>query len=197
VSVSLTGSGTTASGSLSVTPGSISFGSVTIGSSQSQNGNLTASGGSVTLSSTSSSNSAFSLVGLTMPLTLTAGQSVPYTLTFAPTASGAASANISFFSSNANSVVATASGSGATIQHIVNLSWNASTSTSVSGYNVYRGTSSAGPYSKINAALDSSMNYSDSTVQSGMTYYYVTTAVDSSGTESSYSNLAQAVVPFP
>lgn len=41
------------------------------------------------------------------------------------------------------------------------------------------------------------MNYSDSTVQSGMTYYYVTTAVDSSGTESSYSNLAQAVVPFP
>jgi fibronectin type 3 domain-containing protein len=41
------------------------------------------------------------------------------------------------------------------------------------------------------------MNYSDSSVQSGTTYFYVTTAVDSSGTESSYSNQVQAVVPFP
>jgi hypothetical protein len=34
-------------------------------------------------------------------------------------------------------------------------------------------------------------------VQSGTTYFYVTTAVDSSGAESSYSNQVQAVVPFP
>lgn len=196
VSISLIGSGTSTSGSLSVAPNSMSFGSVTIGGSQSQNGSVTASGGSVTLSSTSSSNSAFSLAGLTLPITLAAGQSVPYTVTFTPTTSGTASANISFFSS-ANSVVATASGSGATVQHIVNLSWNASTSTSITGYNVYRGGSATGPYSKINAALDQSMNYSDSTVQSGKTYYYVTTAVDSSGAESSYSNQVQAAVPFP
>jgi fibronectin type 3 domain-containing protein len=41
------------------------------------------------------------------------------------------------------------------------------------------------------------LNYSDSTVQSGKTYYYVTTAVDSSGAESSYSSQVQAVIPFP
>jgi hypothetical protein len=41
------------------------------------------------------------------------------------------------------------------------------------------------------------MNYSDSTVQSGQTYYYVTTAVSSTGTESAYSNQVTAVVPFP
>jgi hypothetical protein len=34
-------------------------------------------------------------------------------------------------------------------------------------------------------------------VQSGTTYYYVTTAVDTSGEESSYSNMTTAVIPFP
>jgi len=41
------------------------------------------------------------------------------------------------------------------------------------------------------------MNYSDSTVQAGQTYYYATTAVDSSGSESGYSNKVQVVVPTP
>ncbi len=197
LAVSLTGSGTSASGTLSVAPASISFGSVNIGSTQSQSGSISASGGSVTLSSTSSSNSAFTLGGLTLPMTLAAGQSVPYTVTFAPTTSGTASANISFFTSNSNSASETASGSGATIQHTVNLWWNASTSASISGYNVYRGASPSGPFSRINPALNSAMSYSDNAVQSGTTYYYVTTAVDASGVESSYSNQATAAVPFP
>ena len=58
VGVALTGSGTTSSGNLGVAPGSLSFGSVTIGTTQTQSGSVTASGGSVTLSSASSSNSA-------------------------------------------------------------------------------------------------------------------------------------------
>jgi len=41
------------------------------------------------------------------------------------------------------------------------------------------------------------MSYTDSTVQSGQTYYYATTAVDSSGVESTYSNQVQVAVPFP
>jgi fibronectin type 3 domain-containing protein len=65
------------------------------------------------------------------------------------------------------------------------------------GYNVYRATSATGSYSRINAAVNSSMSYSDSTAQSGQTYYYATTAVDSSGMESPYSNKVQVVVPFP
>lgn len=197
VSISLTGSGTSANGTLRLTPASMDFGSVTIGSTQTQSGSLTASGGNVTLSSTSSSNSAFTLSGVTPPSTLAAGQSVPYTVTFAPSATGTASANISFFTSNANSASATASGSGSTIVHTVNLSWNASTSTSVTGYNVYRASSASGPYARINPSLNSSMNYVDSTVHSGSTYYYVTSAVDSSGVESGYSNQVTAAVPFP
>lgn len=197
VSVSLTGSGNSSSGTLSVAPSAMNFGSVTIGSTQNQSGSLTATGGSITLSSTTSSNSAFTLAGVNPPLTLSAGQSVPYTVAFTPTAAGAASAKISFFTSNSNSALEMASGSGATIQHTVNLWWNASSSSSISGYNVYRGASPSGPFSKINPAVNTALSYSDSAVQSGTTYYYVTTAVDASGVESSYSNQVTAAVPFP
>lgn len=72
----------------------------------------------------------------------------------------------------------------------------ASTSTVV-GYNVYRGTQSGGPYAVLNSAADAATTYTDSTVQAGQTYYYVVTAVDSSGNESVNSNQAQAVVPTP
>ena len=65
------------------------------------------------------------------------------------------------------------------------------------GYNVYRGTQSAGPYTKINSALDASTAYTDNSVQAGQTYYYVTTAVDANGAESSYSGAVQALVPTP
>jgi fibronectin type 3 domain-containing protein len=76
----------------------------------------------------------------------------------------------------------------------VALTWNASTSTVV-GYNVYRGTVSGGPYAKINSSLVAALNYTDSSVQSGTTYHYVTTAVDSSGNESVFSNEVSAAIP--
>jgi len=81
-------------------------------------------------------------------------------------------------------------------QHSVDLKWTASTST-VSGYNVYRGSVSGGPYTKINSSLVSTTAYTDSTVVTGQTYYYVTTAQDASGVESDYSNEAMAMIPSP
>jgi hypothetical protein len=82
--------------------------------------------------------------------------------------------------------------------HSVSLSWTASTSPNV-GYNVYRGTTSGGPYpTKVNSSLVDGTSYVDSTVQAGQTYYYVATAVDkSNNNESTYSNQAQAVIPSP
>ncbi len=191
LSVSLSGTGTSA-GQLSVSPGSMSFGTVTVGATRSQSGALSASGASVTVSSASSSSSEFALTGLTYPLTIAAGQSVPFTLTFAPRMSGSTSTNI-LFSSNASdsSLAESASGTGA-VQHTVDLSWNPSSST-VAGYNLYRGGVSGGPYTKINSSTLAS--YIDTSVQSGQTYYYVTTAVDSNGVESGYSNEASALVP--
>ena len=54
----------------------------------------------------------------------------------------------------------------------------------------------AGSYSPLNGTAITALNYSDSTVASGNTYYYVVTAVDSSGDESVYSNQATAVIPY-
>jgi fibronectin type 3 domain-containing protein len=67
----------------------------------------------------------------------------------------------------------------------------------VMGYNIYRGTVSGGPYTRINSSLTTAPYSTDSTVQGGQTYYYVTTAVDSTGMESTYSNQVQALIPIP
>jgi hypothetical protein len=83
-------------------------------------------------------------------------------------------------------------------QHTVDLNWSPSTDPNITGYNVYRGSISGGPYSQVNTeSLVASTLYTDATVTSGQTYYYVVTAVDSSGVESGDSNETQAVIPIP
>jgi hypothetical protein len=192
--VPLTGTGT-ATGQLSVSPASISFGNVTVGSTASQTGKLTAVGSSVTITSGSSSSSEFSVSGISLPVTIAAGQSVPYSVTFTPQSSGTASGTLSF-ASNASTATESLTGSGVSVtqQHSVNLFWNPSSS-QVNGYNVYRGSTTGGPYAKLNSTLDPNTAYTDGTVASAHTYYYVTTAVNSSGQESSYSNQVQVSVP--
>lgn len=82
--------------------------------------------------------------------------------------------------------------------HYAALTWAASTSGNISGYNVYRGSTTGGPYStKVNSSLVAGTSFTDSSTAAGQTYYYVTTAVNSSNTESSYSNEAKAVIPTP
>jgi hypothetical protein len=80
--------------------------------------------------------------------------------------------------------------------HLVNLTWLPSSSSGISYYNVYRGTVSVGPYTLLRSGVTST-SYTDPNVQSGSTYYYVATAVDSNGMESAYSAQAQAVIPMP
>jgi fibronectin type 3 domain-containing protein len=78
--------------------------------------------------------------------------------------------------------------------HRVDLSWAASTSADVTGYNVYRAvySNACEPLSKINTALVATTSYTDSTVADGASYCYATTAVDSSN-ESGYSNIVTDV----
>ena len=196
LNIALSGTGT-AAGTLAVSPTSLSFGNVTVGSSSALNGSLIASGASVTVSSASLNNGEFVLSGISLPTTIPAGQSAPFTVTFTPQTSGATAASLSFSSNASNSPsVQTMTGTGtAATQHTVDLTWDASSG--AVGYNIYRGTVSGGPYTMINASLDSTTAYTDSTVVSGQTYYYVATAVNSESEESGYSNLAQAVIPNP
>lgn len=129
------------------------------------------------------------------PVSLTPNQSLTFSVIFSPTTVGSATGTVTVASNATGSPTTIAlSGSGQTGSYSVTLTWNASTST-VSGYNVYRSTTSGSGYAKINASLVGGLSYTDSTVQGGTTYYYVTTAVDSSGNQSGYSNQATAAIP--
>jgi hypothetical protein len=73
----------------------------------------------------------------------------------------------------------------------VTLRWTQSASPNITQNKVYRSTTAGGPYSLI-ATLSATTQYNNTGLQSGTTYYYVVTAVTSSGLESAYSNQASA-----
>ncbi len=181
---------------LSITPATLNFGSIVVGSSTTLEATLTASNAAVTISSDQSTSSEFALLGLNLPVTIQAGHSIPVTIQFTPAVSGTASGKAEFISSAAVSpTIEPLTGTGvAPASHYVSLSWDPGAENAV-GYNVYRGMVLGGPYEQINTALESSTSYTDSTVASGTTYYYVTTEVNTEGEESGYSNVAKAVIP--
>ena len=74
------------------------------------------------------------------------------------------------------------------------LTWTPSTS-AVVGYNIYKGTQNGGPYSKINTSTVTGPTYTDASVQSGLTYFYVVTSVTSSGLESVHSSQVSGTIP--
>ena len=198
MTISLSGTGVAATRVLGLSTSSLAFGSVNVGSSSSLTTTLTNNGNSnVTISGVTVSGTGYGESGVTSGETLTPNQSLTITAQFTPAAAGLVSGSVSIASNATNSPAGiTLSGTGvAATPHTVALSWTASTST-VSGYNVYRGTTSNGPYStKLNSSLVTSVGYSDSTVADGTTYYYVVTAVDSSNVESVDSNQATAIIP--
>jgi hypothetical protein len=78
--------------------------------------------------------------------------------------------------------------------HTVALKWQPSSS-QVAGYNVYRSTTPAGNYVQINSSLVQGVTFTDNSVENGVTYYYVTRAVDALGHDSVNYNEARAAIP--
>jgi len=199
LTISLSGAGTSAVGQLSDAPATLDVGNVAVGASGSANGTLTATGANVTVTAATTDNSVFTVGGLSLPLTILAGQSIPFTITFSPGVTGAVTAALTITSNGQPSTITEAltgngiQGSGS--NHSVALSWNPSTSSGIAGYNIYRAnyTSSCGSFSKINGSLDANTVYTDSSVIDGSSYCYATTAVDSSNQESSPSNVVSNV----
>jgi hypothetical protein len=188
--------GGTGAGQLAVTPTTMSFGNVAVGSNSVKQGALTAGSSDITVSSAAWNGQGYSLSGITFPVTVPAGQNVPFTVTFAPQAAGSAPGSVVFDSNATNSPdTETFTGTGTQqSQHSVALSWDPSSS-QVIGYNIYRRVGSSGSYAKLNSSVNATTSYTDTSVQSGQTYDYVTTAVDSSNMESPYSNEATAAIP--
>ena len=86
-------------------------------------------------------------------------------------------------------------GSNFVSAHDVTLNWNASVSSGVAGYNVYRGSVSGGPYARMNSSAVTITSYNDNAVQPGQTYFYVVTSISLNNVESSFSNEVMAPIP--
>ena len=203
--VSLTGTGVASAPQVSSSTASLSFGSITVGSTSSHTLSLTNTGNAdLKISSVTASGSGFAASGGS-GVTLTPNQSTTVTVSFDPKSAGAVTGGLAIASNATNSPAVGLTGSGvasssssssssASAKSSVALNWDASAS-SVIGYNVYRGTISGGPYSKLNSSVDSTASYTDSGVAGGSTYYYVVTSVDSGNVESSYSNQVTVTIP--
>jgi hypothetical protein len=125
----------------------------------------------------------------------------------AATFGGAKSVYVNVFDTNGllthwqqigNAVIATAMADSVLKNRVFQaaiLSWTASTSPDIKGYYVYRGDVTAGPYARIMESPVDATSYTDDSVVSGATYYYVTTAVNIDDVESGYSNEASIVIP--
>ena len=187
---------TSTPGTLSLSSSNLSFGSINVGSSSTISTTLTDSGASsVTVSSVSLSGAGFNASGVSNGQIIAAGQAIAVSVTFAPAATGSVTGSLTIASNASNSPTTISfSGTGAAVSYSTALSWTASTSV-VTGYNVYRGTTSGGPYTKLTTSVDANTSYSDTSVQAGLTYYYVVTSVNSSGVESIYSSQVSATIP--
>jgi hypothetical protein len=183
--------------SLTVNPSSLGFGTVTIGAKSTIPAAVTNSGSaSVTISNVSIAGAGFGATGVSTGQILAPGQSASLSVSFTPSTTTGVTGNVTITSNATNSPTAVSlSGTGLqTVSHDVVLSWNASASP-VIGYNIYRGQVSGGPYTKVTSAPVGVASGVDSTVQSGSTYYYTVTSIDSSNMESGFSNETSAIIP--
>ena len=78
--------------------------------------------------------------------------------------------------------------------NVVTLNWPANTEADIAGYNVYRSLTSGADYERLNSSFIKETSYRDTGLKKGNKYYYVVTAVNTSGGESVYSNEVEVIV---
>ena len=197
--VAMSGTGTASNPQLTVSAGSLSFGSVAVNTATTQALTLTSTGTTaVTVNSAAVTGAGFTIIGGSFPVTLNPTQTLTLQIQFDPTTAVALTGQLTISSnstSGSTSVVAL-SGTGTAVAHEVDLSWNAPTSSPdpVAGYNIYRATGT-GSLVLINSSPDTAVVYVDNTVVSGTNYSYVVKSVDSSGVESVPSNQITVTIP--
>jgi hypothetical protein len=194
--------------SLQVSPASLSFGNLKLKTTGTQNVTLKNTGGiNLTVSGITIVGSGFGYSDISPGFSLAPNQTVTFQVWFTPQTAGSTSGSVTILSPNiASPEEIPVSGDGISasttppaqppappVQHTVALSWQASSS-SVSGYRVYRSTTSGSDFSPLTSTI-SALSYTDDTVSDGTTYYYVVIAVDSAGDESPYSNQVSAAIP--
>jgi hypothetical protein len=187
------------SATLSATPSSLGFGSQVLNTPATQTVKIANTGTvAVAITQDTIAGAGFS-VGITTPINLNPAQSVNVPVVFNPAAAGAVNGSLVLMSNGATVLSVPLAGTGLTpLAHSVDIAWDASTSATLQGYNVYRSTVSGGPYSKISPTVaTSTLLFTDSTPVSGKQYFYVVTAVDTSGLESAASTQVAVTIPVP
>ena len=102
-SVALTGTGTASSGSETLTPASIDFGTVLVGQTANQTVTYTNNGSvSVEVFNYANTNPAFSVIASTCTVNVAANSSCTYTLQFAPTVAGSQTSTFEVLDKNSN-----------------------------------------------------------------------------------------------
>jgi hypothetical protein len=190
------------SGTAGLTLGStsVAFGSVSLNTPSTQTVKLTSSGtASLTIGAATVKGTGFTMSGVTTPMTLASGQSATLDLQFDPTAAGADTGSVTISSNSSSGATSTISLSGtgtSSSAYAVDLNWDApaSATVAVTGYNIYRATS-GGAYQLLNTSVNSPTTYTDTTVKAGTSYTYEVMSVDSSGVQSTPSNVFSAAIP--
>lgn len=184
----------------SLSPKSLSFG----------NQPIDVSSTAQTITLTNNTAAALSIAGLTMgganagdfaEIANTCGPSVAVGgtcaigVSFTPSGAGQRTATLSV-TDNASNSPQTVSLAGTGCPDVI-ISWAASTTPGIVGYDIYRGTASGGESgTPINPAPVSNTTYVDANVKAGTTYYYVLRSVAANGMQSPASNETKANVPI-
>jgi Abnormal spindle-like microcephaly-assoc'd, ASPM-SPD-2-Hydin/Transmembrane protein 131-like N-terminal len=197
LTIVLSGTGVGSSQQLTVTPANIAFGSVNVSGSTTQQITLKNTGNSnIAISSDTVQGSGLHITGVASGTSLTPGQTAVISVEFAPTAAGSVVGAVTITSNATDGTVSVpVTGTGVAATHAVDLQWQASSSSGVVGYDVYRSTVSGGSYGKLTSSPVAGTSYSDTSVSSGVEYFYVVTAVNSNGTESTFSNQVATTIP--
>jgi hypothetical protein len=197
LTMTVSGTGVADTRTITETPTSLSFGNENVGASNTLPVTLKNTGNStVTLSGITISGTGITTTGGTSGTTIAPGQSTTVDVTFGPKVAGLVSGSVKVASNATNSpATIVVSGDGvASTTHSVTLNWEASTSTGIAGYYVYRAVGTGG-YSTLVTSPVSGLKFTDTGVTTGTTYRYVVTAADTAGAESPYSAAVTVTVP--
>ncbi len=176
----------------------ISFGDVQLNTPATQTLTLSSSGTqAVTVSSVALTGAGFTISGSNFPATLNPGSTATVNVQFDPTTDGAATGSLVVASTSTANPVSTVALSGTGVDVTVQVTWDAPTSSTdpVASYHIYRAATDSSSYTLVGSSSLSPTSYTDATIQTGTTYTYYVTSVDSSGVESVPSNTSTIQVP--
>lgn len=185
------------SGNISLSTTALSFNGSS-GNVSSQPLTITSTGQrSVTIQTLSFSNGTFSNSSVSLPATLSHGQSLTVTVIAKPQSTAQTGKLTVTSTANDPTVSLSETAISTKTPHSVSLTWRAPSNSSdpVDSYQVERAASGSTQYSTVGTTVASSTAFTDNSVTSGQTYVYEVRSVDESGRTSNPSNTITMTIP--